>query len=232
MKTMKILVVEDEIKLAMSLKRGLEEYGFQTSVALDGAAARKAVEFSEVNLIIMDVNLPDINGYDLCRDFRARHNQVPIIMLTALGTIENKLLGFDAGADDYVLKPFEFSELLARIQVNRKRSLQPYNPEGSRQLTMGDLVLDLREKTVSRTGQPIKVTPRELALLEYFLRNPGTVLSRSEIAENVWDIPFDSGTNLIDVYINSLRKKIDKDFTTKLIHTRKGIGFMMKEYND
>lgn len=229
---MKILVVEDEIKLAMSLKRGLEEYGFQTSVALDGAAARKAVEFSEVNLIIMDVNLPDINGYDLCRDFRARHNQVPIIMLTALGTIENKLLGFDAGADDYVLKPFEFSELLARIQVNRKRSLQPYNPEGSRQLTMGDLVLDLREKTVSRTGQPIKVTPRELALLEYFLRNPGTVLSRSEIAENVWDIPFDSGTNLIDVYINSLRKKIDKDFTTKLIHTRKGIGFMMKELTD
>lgn len=229
---MKILVVEDEIKLAMSLKRGLEEYGFPTSVALDGAAARKAVEFSEVNLIIMDVNLPDINGYDLCRDFRARHNQVPIIMLTALGTIENKLSGFDAGADDYILKPFEFSELLARIQVNRKRSQQPYNPEGSRQLTMGDLVLDLREKTVSRAGQPMPVTPRELALLEYFLRNPGTVLSRSEIAENVWDIPFDSGTNLIDVYINSLRKKIDKDFSTKLIHTRKGIGFMMKEYNE
>ena len=229
---MKILIVEDEIKLAMSLKRGLEEYGFQTSVALDGAAARKAVEFSEVNLIIMDVNLPDMNGYDLCRDIRARHGQVPIIMLTALGTIENKLSGFDAGADDYVLKPFEFSELLARIQVNRKRSLQPYNPEGSSQLTIADLVLDLREKTVSRAGQSINVTPREFALLEYFLRNPGMVLSRSEIAENVWDIPFDSGTNLIDVYINSLRKKIDKDFTTRLIHTRKGIGFMMKEFNE
>lgn len=229
---MKILVVEDEIKLAMSLKRGLEEYGFQTSVALDGAAARKAVEFGEVNLIIMDVNLPDINGYDLCRDIRARNNQMPIIMLTALGTIENKLSGFDAGADDYVLKPFEFSELLARIQVNRKRSLQPYNPEGNSQLTMADLVLDLREKTVGRAGQSINVTPREFALLEYFLRNPGTVLSRSEIAENVWDIPFDSGTNLIDVYINSLRKKIDKDFATRLIHTRKGIGFMMKEVND
>lgn len=229
---MKILVVEDEIKLAMSLKRGLEEYGFQTSVALDGAAARKAVEFGEVNLIIMDVNLPDVNGYDLCRDIRARNNPVPIIMLTALGTIENKLSGFDAGADDYLLKPFEFSELLARIQVNRKRSLQPYNPEGSNQLTMADLLLDLREKTVSRAGQPINVTPRELSLLEYFLRNPGTVLSRSEIAENVWDTPFDSGTNLIDVYINSLRKKIDKDFPAKLIHTRKGIGFMMKEVMD
>ena len=230
--SMKILIVEDEIKLAMSLKRGLEEYGFQTSVALDGAAARKAVEFGEVNLIIMDVNLPDINGYDLCRDIRARNNHMPIIMLTALGTIENKLSGFDAGADDYVLKPFEFSELLARIQVNRKRGLQPYNPEGSSQLTMADLVLDLREKTVGRAGNPIAVTPREFALLEYFLRNAGTVLSRSEIAENVWDIPFDSGTNLIDVYINSLRKKIDKEFTNKLIHTRKGIGFMMKEVNE
>lgn len=229
---MKILVVEDEIKLAMSLKRGLEEYGFQVSVALDGAAARKAVEFGEINLIIMDVNLPDMNGYDLCRDIRARNNPVPIIMLTALGTIENKLSGFDAGADDYILKPFEFSELLARIQVNRKRSLQPYNREGSSQLTMADLLLDLREKTVSRAGQPINVTPRELSLLEYFLRNPGTVLSRSEIAENVWDTPFDSGTNLIDVYINSLRKKIDKDFPAKLIHTRKGIGFMMKEVTD
>ena len=229
---MKILVVEDEIKLAMSLKRGLEEYGFQVSVALDGAAARKAVEFGEINLIIMDVNLPDMNGYDLCRDIRARNNPVPIIMLTALGTIENKLSGFDAGADDYILKPFEFSELLARIQVNRKRSLQPYNLEGSSQLTMADLLLDLREKTVSRAGQPINVTPRELSLLEYFLRNPGTVLSRSEIAENVWDTPFDSGTNLIDVYINSLRKKIDKDFPAKLIHTRKGIGFMMKEVTD
>lgn len=229
---MKILVVEDEIKLAMSLKRGLEEYGFQASVALDGAAARKAVEFSDINLIIMDVNLPDVNGYDLCRDIRARHNPVPIIMLTALGTIENKLSGFDAGADDYLLKPFEFSELLARIQVNRKRSLQPYNPEANSQLTMADLLLDLREKTVSRAGQSINVTPRELSLLEYFLRNPGTVLSRSAIAENVWDTPFDSGTNLIDVYINSLRKKIDKDFTAKLIHTRKGIGFMMKEFTD
>ena len=229
---MKILVVEDEIKLAMSLKRGLEEYGFQIAVALDGASARKAVEFGEVNLIIMDVNLPDINGYDLCRDIRARNNRMPIIMLTALGTIENKLSGFDAGADDYVLKPFEFSELLARIQVNRKRSLQPYNPEGSPQLMMADLVLDLREKTVGRAGQSIPVTPREFALLEYFLRNPGTVLSRNEIAENVWDIPFDSGTNLIDVYINSLRKKVDKEFATKLIHTRKGIGFMMKEVNE
>jgi DNA-binding response OmpR family regulator len=229
---MKILVVEDEIKLAMSLKRGLEEYGFQVSVALDGAAARKAVEFGEINLIIMDVNLPDMNGYDLCRDIRARNNPVPIIMLTALGTIENKLSGFDAGADDYILKPFEFSELLARIQVNRKRSLQPYNLEGSSQLTMADLLLDLREKTVSRAGQAINVTPRELSLLEYFLRNPGMVLSRSEIAENVWDTPFDSGTNLIDVYINSLRKKIDKDFPAKLIHTRKGIGFMMKEVTD
>lgn len=229
---MRILVVEDEIKLAMSLKRGLEECGFQVSVALDGASARKTLDFGEINLIILDINLPDMNGYDLCRDIRARNTQVPIIMLTALGSLDNKLSGFDAGADDYLVKPFEFSELLARIQVSRKRSQQAYNPVHNDQLAIADLVLDLRQKTVSRTGKPINVTPRELALLEYFLRNQGAVLSRNEIAENVWDIPFDTGTNLIDVYINSLRKKVDKDFPIKLIHTRKGIGYIMKESPD
>lgn len=226
---MRILVVEDEIKLAMSLKRGLEEFGFQASVALDGTAARKTVDFGDINLIIMDVNLPDGSGFDLCREFHSRNAHIPIIMLTALGTIDDKLSGFDAGADDYLVKPFEFSELLARIQVSRKRSQQANNIVYKNQLSIADLTLDLREKTVSRAGQPISVTPREIALLEYFLRNQGTILSRNEIAENVWDIPFDTGTNLIDVYINSLRKKIDKDFPTKLIHTRKGIGYIMKE---
>jgi DNA-binding response OmpR family regulator len=126
------------------------------------------------------------------------------------------------------MKPFEFSELLARIQAIRKRSQQANNPLDASRLILADLVLDLREKSVSRAGHPINVTPREIALLEYFLRHQGTVLTRNEIAENVWDIPIDSGTNLIDVYINSLRKKIDNDFPTKLIHTRKGIGYMMK----
>lgn len=229
---MRILVVEDELKLAMSLKRGLEECGFQASVALDGAAARKAVVSDEIHLIVLDINLPDVSGYSLCREFRARNAHIPIIILTALSTIENKLLGFDAGADDYLVKPFEFSELLARIQVNRKRSQLSTNGQAINQLTIADLVLDLREKTVSRAGKFIPVTPREIALLTYFLRNQGTLLSRNEIAENVWDIPFDTGTNLIDVYINALRKKIDKDFVTKLIHTRKGMGYILKESVD
>lgn len=226
---MRILIVEDELKLATSLKRGLDEYGFQASVALDGASAKKALELGEINLVILDINLPDINGYDLCRYIHERNSHIPIIILTALGTIENKLTGFDAGADDYLVKPFEFSELLARIQVSRKRTQQSSTSAAHSQLSIADLVLDLREKTVSRAGRPVNVTPREIALLEYFLRNQGTVLTRNEIAENVWDIPFDTGTNLIDVYINTLRKKIDKDFTTKLIHTRKGIGYIMKE---
>ncbi len=229
---MRILVIEDEIKLALSLKRGLEECGFQTSVALDGVSARKTLDFGDINLIILDINLPDVNGYALCRDIRSRNAQIPIIMLTALGSLDNKLAGFDAGADDYLVKPFEFGELLARIQAMRKRSQQAYLSASNDQLVIADLVLDLREKTVSRAGQPISITPRELALLEYFLRNQGTVLSRNEIAENVWDIPFDTGTNLIDVYINSLRKKVDKDFATKLIHTRKGMGYILKESPD
>ncbi|GAB4033781.1 response regulator [Spirosoma jeollabukense] len=225
---MRILVVEDELKLAVSLKRGLEEFGFQASVALDGESARRAIDFGDINLVILDVNLPDVSGFTLCREIRTRNAYIPVIMLTALGTIENKLSGFDAGADDYLMKPFEFSELLARIQAIRKRSIQANNPLDASRLILADLVIDLREKSVSRAGHPINVTPREIALLEYFLRHQGTVLTRNEIAENVWDIPVDSGSNLIDVYINSLRKKIDNDFPIKLIHTRKGIGYMMK----
>lgn len=233
---MRILVVDDDIKVAMSLKHGLKEYGFKVSVALDGATARELVDYGGINLIILEINLPDISGYDLCRDIRAQNSQIPIIILTAQGTIENKLAGFDAGSDDYIVKPFDFSELLVRIKASIKRSYQFYEPglAESTQLTVADLTLDLREKTVNRAGnKQISVTPREFALLEYFLRNKGTVLSREEIAQNIWDTPVDAGANanLLNVYINSLRKKIDKGFDTKLIHTRKGIGFVMKEYD-
>lgn len=226
---MRILLIEDEIKLAMSLKLGLEEYGFQVSVALDGASAQKTLDFMEVNLVILDVNLPDANGYDLCREIRSRYDPVHVIMLTALGSLDHKLAGFDAGADDYMVKPFEFAELLARIQVSRKWGKHPYNATSNSQLAINDLLLDMRSKTVSRAGNSINVTPREMALLEFFVRNQGVVLSRNEISENVWGISFDNSTNLVDVYINSLRKKIDRDFPTKLIHTRKGIGYIMKE---
>lgn len=231
---MQILVVDEEIKLTMSHKRSLKEYGFRVSIALDGATARKLVAFGGINLVILEINLPDMSGYDLCRDIRAQNANIPIIILSAQGTIESKLAGFDAGADDYIIKPVEFSELLVRIKATIKRSHQPYDPGlgEATQLTMADLTLDLRKKTVNRAGnKQINVTPREFAILEYFLRNQGTVLSREEIAHNVWDMSVEVGANLLNVYINSLRKKIDKDFATKLIHTRKGIGFVMKEYD-
>ena len=232
---MRILIVDEDIKLAYSLKRSLKEYGFRVSVALNGATARKQVEFGGINLIVLETNLPDMSGYELCREIRVHNPLIPIIILTAQGTIENKLAGFDAGSDDYIVKPFEFRELLVRIKASIKRSYQSYEPGlgESTLLTMADLTLDLRTKTVNRAGnKQINVTPREFAILEYFLRNQGTVLSREEIAENVWDIPIDAGANLLNVYINSLRKKIDKDFDIKLIHTRKGIGFVMKEYDN
>ncbi|MVM30494.1 response regulator [Spirosoma sp. HMF4905] len=232
---MQILLVDDDIKLAMSLKRSLKEYGFKVAVALDGSSARKLVEFGGINLIITEISLPDMSGYELCRDIRSQNLQIPILILTTHGTIDNKLAGFDAGADDYIVKPVEFNELLVRIKASIKRSYQSYDPElaESTQLTMADLTLDLRKKTVNRAGnKQINVTPREFALLEYFLRNKGTVLSREEITQNVWDMPATVGTNLLNVYMNSLRKKIDKDFDVKLIHTRKGIGFVMKEYDN
>ncbi|MBD2751655.1 response regulator transcription factor [Spirosoma validum] len=228
---MRILIVEDESKLAVPLQRSLKENGFKVFVTLNSTTAREDVESGDFHLVILDVNRPDSSGYELCRDIRTQNNQIPIIVLTPLGTIDNKLMCFDAGADDCVVKPFEFSELLARIQAHLKRNYPSYDPELSKphQLTMADLTLDLRRKTVSRAGnKEIHVTPREFTLLEYFLRNKGTVLSREEIEQYVWETPISTGVNLLNVYINSLRRKIDKGFDTKLIHTRKGFGFQMK----
>ena len=229
---MRILIVDEEIKLAMSLKRSLKEYGFKVSVALDGATARRLVEFGGINLVILEISLPDVSGYELCREIRTHNTQIPIIILTTQGTIENKLAGFDAGSDDYIVKPVDFSELLVRIKASIKRSYQAYEPGfgESTQLTVADLTLDLRKKTVNRAGnKQISLTPREFAILEYFLRNKGTVLSHEEISQNIWEMPVTASANLLNVYINSLRKKIDKDFDTKLIHTRKGFGFVIEE---
>ncbi|WP_338870530.1 response regulator transcription factor [Spirosoma sp. SC4-14] len=226
---MHILVVEDEIKLVVNLKKELEEYAFQVTVALDGETARKAVEHGGVDFVIMDLNLPNDNGCTLCRDLRALNGHMPIILLSSTGSLDEKLSGFDAGADDFMVKPFEFSELLARIQVNRKRNQLIYHSTDTNLLVMGDLILDLRAKTVSRAGHSINITSRELALLEYFLRHKGEVLSREEIAAKVWSVPSGINTNLIDVYVYALRKKIDKDYKKKLIHTRVGMGYIMKE---
>lgn len=224
---MKILVVEDEPKLAGFIKKGLEEQSWEVEVAFDGRMGRNLALGSNFDIIVMDVNLPGINGFDLAQQLRGEGIAVPILMLTALGTVDDKLQGFDSGADDYLVKPFEFRELIARIKVLAKRR---NGGEGSQlSLKVADLELFFDEKIARRAGQRIDLTAKEFSLLEYLMRNRGRVVSRVDIAEKVWDVHFDTGTNVIDVYINFLRKKVDKDFPTKLIHTVVGMGYIFKE---
>jgi DNA-binding response OmpR family regulator len=180
------------------------------------------------DLVILDINLPVINGIDLCRFIRNTNGQIPIIMLTAMNAIDDKLNSFDSGADDYLIKPFEFKELLVRIRALLKRSMNQNLPVGNL-LRFADLEMNLDSKEVKRSGQLINLTAKELQLLEYFVRNKNKVLSRADIAVNVWDIDFDTHTNVIDVYVNYLRKKIDRDFPVKLIHTQVGLGYILKE---
>lgn len=225
--SIQILVVEDEVNIANSLKQGLSENNFQTQVAYDGEAGLRMFRSGQYNLVILDINLPGINGYELCRAIRQIDPKVAVIMLTAMNTVEDKIGGFDAGADDYISKPFDFRELLVRIRAlfNRMSAIVPAGV----QLTAGDLVMNVDTKEVIRDSTPITLTAKEFQLLEYFLRNKNRVLSRADIALNVWDIDFDSGTNVIDVYVNYLRKKIDKHFPTPLIHTQVGMGYVLKD---
>ena len=225
----KILLVEDEQRVANVVKRGLEEYSFIVDVAYDGLIGRSMAKESKYDLIILDVNLPIVNGYELCREIRSMNSEVPILMLTAMGASDNKLEGFEAGADDYILKPFDFKELIARIRVFLKRSTLPKEVPTEKKLVVADLEMFLDSKTVKRDGQKIELTSKEYQLLEYFIRNKGVVISRAEIAEKIWEITFNTGTNIIDVYINYLRKKIDKDFDRKLIHTRVGLGYYLSD---
>jgi two-component system, OmpR family, copper resistance phosphate regulon response regulator CusR len=222
-----ILVVEDEAKVAASLKEGLQEKGFHVDVAYDGGIGLRMATGNKYDAIILDINLPTMNGFAICENIRKRGGKVPILMLTALGTTEDKLTGFDSGADDYLGKPFEFRELLARIRSLIKRSHMSYSGNSSNVLRVADLELDQDTKVVRRGGKRISLTSKEYLLLEYLMLNKGRVLTRTDIAEKIWDITFDSGTNVIDVYINFLRKKIDKDFERKLIHTQKGMGYML-----
>ncbi len=224
-----ILFVEDEPKVATSVKQGLEENGYTVDLAPDGAVGSYLASSNKYDLILLDVNLPHVSGYDVCRSIRAKDPSVPIIMLTAMQAIENKISGFDAGADDYIVKPFDFRELLARVKVFLKRS-----PAGGEQaedllLRVADLELNTAEKSVTRQGMPITLTAKEFALLEFLMRRKGRVSSRAEISEHVWDLNFDTGTNVVDVYINFLRKKVDKNFEPKLIHTKPGMGYYLKE---
>jgi DNA-binding response OmpR family regulator len=221
----RVLIVEDEPKVADFISRGLREEQFQVDHAADGVVGKSLALANAYDLIILDLQLPRMNGIELCKTLRNQKSAVPVLMLTALGTTDDKLNGVDAGADDYLVKPFEFRELLARTKVLIKRN-KHQNEENI--LVFEDLTINLRSKSVVRDGKNIKLTAREFALLEMLMRNPGKVLSRSEISERVWDIRFDTGTNVIDVYINFLRKKIDRDFEKKYIHTMIGMGYVLK----
>ncbi|SEO18430.1 DNA-binding response regulator, OmpR family, contains REC and winged-helix (wHTH) domain [Flavobacterium sp. CF108] len=224
---MKILVIEDDQRVAELIQRGLEEQGFIVTLAYDGLSGKKLAFNNDYDLIITDIILPKLDGLDLCKEISRIKPELPIIMLTALGTTDDKVEGFDAGADDYLTKPFEMRELLVRIRALLKRSNNTIHNIGFI-LKYSDLEMNLQTKDVKRNNLDISLTPKEFKLLEYMLQNTERVLSRTEIAEKVWDTNFDTGTNFIDVYINYLRKKIDKNFDKKLIHTKSGMGFILK----
>lgn len=224
---MKILIIEDEPKVVAFLKKGLEENGYDVEFAFDGQIGERLATKEYFDLILLDIIIPHINGLELCKRIREINQQIPILILTALGTTDDKVTGFDAGADDYLVKPFEFKELLARIKALTKRTSGIV--QNSRMLKIGDLELDLDRKIAKRSDKTIELTAKEFSLLEYFMQNKGRVVTRSEISEKVWDISFDTGTNVVDVYVNILRKKIEKDFDKKLIHTRIGMGYIFGE---
>ncbi len=224
---MKILIVEDEPKVASFIKKGLEENNYDAEIAYDGISAEKLAQLHRYNLFILDIIIPGISGLDLCKKLKKLNSDIPVLMLTALGTTDDKIIGFEAGADDYLVKPFEFRELLARVKVLVKKTDQSHESENK--LIVGDLELDLNKKVACRGSSNIDLTAKEFSLLEYFMRNSGRVLSRIDIAEKVWDIRFDSGTNVVDVYVNFLRKKIDKGHDKKLIHTRVGFGYVFED---
>ncbi len=224
---MKILIIEDEPRVASFIKEGLEEKEYETAVAYDGITGEKAALGEAVDLVILDLIIPGKDGIEVCKSVKNARPDLPVLMLTALSTTLDKVAGFDAGADDYLVKPFDFPELLARIKSLLKRSRSaPYQQET---LRVADLELDLRRKVAIRGGRIIELTAKEFALLEYFMRNTGRVVSRADISEKVWDITYDTGTNIVEVYVNILRKKIDRDFETKLIHTRIGLGYIFTD---
>lgn len=228
MEVIRILLIEDEKKIADTLSKGLKELNFDVDTAYDGSIGYRLFIAGNYNLVITDINLPGMNGYEVCRNIRNQNQRIPIIILSALGATDDKMEGFDAGVDDYLVKPFEFKELLVRIRAILKRTVFQQLPMGNL-LKVADLELNVDSMEVSRSGIAIPLTAKEFQLLEYFMRNRNRVVSRAEISERVWNLEFDTGTNVIDVYVNFLRKKIDKNFESKLIHTQVGMGYVMKE---
>ena len=223
----KILLIEDEPKTVQSLKQGLEENNYDVSIAYDGHMGKQLALAHTYQLIVSDIIIPGINGLDLCKELRAQGIQTPILMLTALSTTDDKLNGFEAGADDYLPKPFDFKELLARVKALIKRSNQTILD--AQVLKFADLEMDLNSSLVSRAGLMIHLTSKEFQLLEYFLRNQEKVISKAEIAENIWEVEDENSSNLIEVYVNYLRKKVDKGFSSKLIHTQFGMGYILRQ---
>ncbi|WP_266367507.1 response regulator [Tellurirhabdus rosea] len=222
---MRLLLVEDDPKLATFILKGLKAEAHEAEVAFDGQTGWAIFQKQPYDLVILDVNLPYMNGFELCRRIRQESNEVPILMLTALDAISDKTEGFGCGADDYLCKPFEFKELLLRIQALTRR----HHPKAQRLLQVADLTLDPDARQVTRSGKRIDLTIREYALLEHLMRNRGRIVSRIDISEHVWDVNFDTNTNVIDVYVGYLRKKIDRDFSPKLIHTVVGMGYVLRE---
>ncbi len=222
---MRILIIEDEIKIAQFIKRGLKEEGYAVDSAMDGAEGESMIKNEAYDLVILDLMLPKKDGISLCQQLRKENNIVPIIMLTAKDSISDKVKGLDSGADDYLTKPFAFEELLARIRA----LLRKKEKKESTKLQVGELELDLLTHKVTRSGKEIILTTREFSLLEYLIRNKGIVITRTMISEHVWDINFDTFTNVIDVYINYLRNKIDHGFEKKLIKTIRGRGYIIND---
>lgn len=220
---MSLLVIEDNPKMAALIRQGLSEQGFAVDVAETGCGGEWMATTSDHEAIILDIMLPDQDGLHTCRQMRLRGVKAPILMLTALSSTADKVNGLDAGADDYLIKPFEFDELIARVRALMRRAL----PREAALLRFDDLEVDLMRRTVTRAGRKIRLTVKEFMLLEYFMRHPGRILSRADIGDYVWDMRFDSASNVIDVYVSMLRRKLDKSFSTRLIHTVVGAGYML-----
>ena len=222
----KIILVEDEINIASFIERGLREFGHEVSVVYDGNAGWELLQNESFDLLILDIIMPGMNGLELCRMYRQRFGyHSPVVMLTALGTTDDIVKGLDAGADDYLVKPFAFDELLARLRVMIRRT----SDSTSDVFTVADLTVDCTARTVKRGGKAVSLSSKEFAILEYMIRNSGVVLSREKISHHIWNYDYEGGSNVVDVYIRYLRKKLDDGFEPKLIHTVRGVGYVLRE---
>jgi len=219
---MRILVVDDERRIAEFISRGLTEAGYRVGVATSGAAALEMMQAADYDLLLLDLMLPDMDGLELLEKVRRRQGSLPVLILSALGAVDDRVKGLERGADDYLGKPFSFVELLARVRALLRRG-----KAGPEHLQVGDLVLDCVRRRATRAGEPIELAPKEFSILEFLMRNPGRTLSRTVIVEQVWDMDYDGLTNIVDVYIRHLRGKVDDPWPQKLIHTVRGVGYML-----